>query len=85
MIIHQLVCVYFRYYLKGFIVVWTCAIAFNILVTAGEEGDTSLSGSKQKFCGELLDKTIARYCVNRRHISHSSKNHHRHQNSEGKF
>ncbi|XP_022182372.1 integumentary mucin C.1-like [Myzus persicae] len=51
--------------LKVFLIVWTCTIAFDTSVTAAEEGDTNVLDTKQKFCGELLDRTIEKHCVDK--------------------
>ena len=55
--------VYFRNCLNVFIILWSYNIAFGTSVTAAVRGDINVFESKQKYCGELLERTIEIFCV----------------------
>lgn len=46
-----------------FIILWTCNIVFDASVTAAVRGDINVYESKQKYCGELLERSIEILCV----------------------
>lgn len=80
------ICVYFRNCLKVFVVLWTCTIVFDTSVNAAVRGDIQAMEAKQKFCGELLDRSIEILCVDmpRRLLFLESQNNENQRNPRGK-